>query len=134
MPRAPVVDTSLEIEDPDQEVEELQESELEGQAKDDIEGLHGTWKAFKRGLTGRVAPGRRSTGKRDPRKILAKNGSLFDIPEDSRGAIYRHWETIYYAQLSQRLIVKLREYQESTEKLKMCKVSQDGSASSHLQY
>ncbi|PQE15630.1 DEAD box helicase protein [Rutstroemia sp. NJR-2017a BBW] len=125
MPRAPVVDTSLEIEDPDQEVEELQESELEGQAKDDMEGLHGTWKAFKRGLTGRVAPGRRSTGKRDPRKILANNESLFDIPEDSRGAIYRHWETIYYAQLSQRLIVKLREYQESTEKLKMCKWERD---------
>ncbi|KAJ8069476.1 hypothetical protein OCU04_003129 [Sclerotinia nivalis] len=121
MPRTPGINKNLEIEDPDQEFEQLQEVEVEVQAKDNKESLSGTWIPLRRGYTGKVKS-RRVTGKNDPRNILAKTESLFDIPEKYRGAVYCYWEKLYYDQLTRKLVEKLAMYQSSMRSLKMAKV------------
>lgn len=123
MPRTPLINKNLEIEDPDQEFERLQEIEMEVQTHEDRECLSGTWVPLRRGLTGR-STGRRATGKNDPKNILAKSESLFDIPEKHRGYVYCYWEKLYYEYLSRRLVVKLASYQNSMKSLKIAKVRQ----------
>ncbi|KAI9648909.1 hypothetical protein NHQ30_001475 [Ciborinia camelliae] len=124
MPRTPVINKNLEIEDPDQEFEQLQEVEVEVQSQENKESLSGTWVPLRRSFTGKIA-GRRVTGKNDPKNILAKTGSLFDIPEKYRGSVYCYWEKLYYDQLTRKLIEKLANYQVSMNSLKMAKWTRD---------
>ncbi|QSZ36966.1 hypothetical protein DSL72_009058 [Monilinia vaccinii-corymbosi] len=131
MPRTPVINKNLEIEDPDQEFEQLQEVEVEVQSKDNEESLSGTWIPLKRSLTGKVIS-RRTTGKNDPKNILARTGSLFDIPVKYRGAIYCYWEKLYYDQLTRKLIEKLGDYQNSVDSLKMTKWARDVEFIDHI--
>ncbi|KAB8296756.1 hypothetical protein EYC80_002173 [Monilinia laxa] len=131
MQRTPVINKNLEIEDPDQESEQLQEVEVEVQSKDNEESLSGTWIPLRRGLTGKTT-NRRATGKKDPKNILAKTGSLFDIPVKHRGAVYCYWEKLYYDQLTRKLIEKLANYQNSMDTLKMTKWARDVEFIDHL--
>ena len=123
MPRTPGINKNLEIEDPDQEFEQVQELEAEVSSKDDMESLRGKWVPLRRKYTGK-GTGRRYTGKNDPRNILAKNESLYDIPEKYRGVVYCYWEKLYYDQLTRKLIERLASYQTSMKDLKMSKVRQ----------
>ncbi|RAL58656.1 hypothetical protein DID88_003020 [Monilinia fructigena] len=131
MQRTPVINRNLKIEDPDQDFEQLQEVEVEVQSKDNEESLSGTWIPLRRGLTGKTT-NRRATGKKDPKNILAKTGSLFDIPVKHRGAIYCYWEKLYYDQLTRKLIDKLTNYQNSMNTLKMTKWARDVEFIDHL--
>ncbi|APA11365.1 hypothetical protein sscle_07g061350 [Sclerotinia sclerotiorum 1980 UF-70] len=131
MPRTPGINRNLEIEDPDQEFEQLQEVEVEVQAKENKESLSGTWIPLRRGYTGKVKS-RRFKGKNDPRNILAKTESLFDIPEKYRGAVYCYWEKLYYDQLTRKLSEKLATYQNSMRSLKMAKWTRDVEFIDHI--
>ncbi|KAF5877161.1 putative dead box helicase protein [Botrytis fragariae] len=124
MPRTPVINKHLEIEDPDQEFDQLQESEVEVQANDVMDALNGTWIPFSRSYTGKTL-GARAIGKNSPKNILARVGSLLDIPDKYRGHVYCYWEKLYYDQLTHKLSKKFDSYRASMNKLKMAKWRRD---------
>ena len=121
MSRTPVINKHLEIEDPDQEFDQLQENEVEVQANDMMDALNGSWVPLSRAYTGKTL-GARAIGKNSPKNMLAKFGSLLDLPDKYRGHVYCYWEKLYYDQLTQKLIEALRKYRDSMNNLKMAKV------------
>ncbi|KAF7955588.1 hypothetical protein EAE96_004514 [Botrytis aclada] len=124
MPRTPVINKHLEIEDPDQEFDQLQENEVEVQANDVMDALNGTWVPFSRSYTGKTL-GARAIGKNSPKNILARVTSLLDIPDKYRGHVYRYWEKLYYDQLTNKLGEKFDSYRVSMKTLKMAKWRRD---------
>ncbi|KAF7871976.1 uncharacterized protein EAF02_009081 [Botrytis sinoallii] len=124
MPRTPVINKHLEIEDPDQEFDQLQENEVEVQANDVMDALNGTWVSLSRSYTGKNL-GARAIGKNSPKSILARVGSLLDISDKHRGHVYCYWEKLYYDQLTQKLKEKFKSYRVSMNDLKMAKWKRD---------
>ncbi|KAF7922083.1 uncharacterized protein EAE98_008294 [Botrytis deweyae] len=124
MPRTPVINKHLEIEDPDQEFDQLQENEVEVQANDVMDALNGTWVSLSRSYTGKNL-GARAIGKNSPKSILARVGSLLDISDKNRGHVYCYWEKLYYDQLTQKLKEKFKSYRASMNDLKMAKWKRD---------
>ncbi|KAK8902165.1 hypothetical protein QC760_009643 [Botrytis cinerea] len=124
MSRTPVINKHLEIEDPDQEFDQLQENEVEVQANDMMDALNGSWVPLSRAYTGKTL-GARAIGKNSPKNMLAKFGSLLDLPDKYRGHVYCYWEKLYYDQLTQKLIEALRKYRDSMNNLKMAKWRRD---------
>ncbi|TGO36001.1 hypothetical protein BHYA_0138g00140 [Botrytis hyacinthi] len=124
MPRTPVINKHLEIEDPDQEFDQLQENEVEIQANDVMDALNGSWVPFSRSYTGKTL-GARAIGKNSPKNMLARFGSLLDIPDKYRGHVYCYWEKLYYDQLTHKLSDKFDSYRASMNDLKVAKWRRD---------
>lgn len=124
IPRTPLINLGLPLEEADLEFEQLQEleQELEGaefQEDKDREKLWGRWLPFLRSFTGQAST---SIDNRKIKKLLTSNDNLYDIPEAWRGSIYRYWEKQINNECLARLKELLVEYKRIIDDTKVTKV------------
>jgi len=115
IPRTPLVNLGLELEDTEMEYEEIEE--MEGEASAELreakeEGLSGDWFPFARTSTGKSSP---ATAPSKIKKWCNKK-NLYDVPVAFRGEVYRAWVTQLDAKILRELRAHMYEYQDITKR------------------
>lgn len=121
LPRSPLVNLGLPLEESDAEFEQLQQVELEGEENagdKEMEYFHGTKLMYLRKLTGRSHPG---VDDRKVKKLLSSNQNLYDIPMGMRGQIYRYWEKRLNKSILAKLKEQLRDYKSLMDEFRAVK-------------
>ncbi|KAG9231336.1 P-loop containing nucleoside triphosphate hydrolase protein [Amylocarpus encephaloides] len=132
IPRTPLMNSNLELEEGDIETEQLKELEDEvgAQAREeaDRECLSGQWVQFMRTKNGR------DTGIPDKniKALLHKNGYLHGIPAARRGDVYRYWVRKLDAMVRRELRILLDKYARDVNDLRLAKWSANIKFMSHL--
>jgi helicase required for RNAi-mediated heterochromatin assembly 1 len=132
VPETAPIQLGLAVEQADIELEELVEDidnefktdaadETEHKPEDD-EGLRGEWMPFKRKFTGRHSHPPALTDKQIKQK-LNKCKNLHDIPVESRGEIYRFWESEMNKTVGSELKIRLKAYKQSVDGWVLTRVS-----------
>ncbi|OWP00699.1 hypothetical protein B2J93_1084 [Marssonina coronariae] len=115
IPRAPLVNLGLPLEDADIELEQLRDLEASGEAHEEKEsdfGLNGIWVGFQRRFTGRhSAPVHGG----DVKKLLKKCENMYEIPQARRGEVYRYFEKEIDAVIATSLRQLLQKYKRCVD-------------------
>ena len=123
IPKAPLVNFGLPIEESDLEYEQLQQVDQEneeGPADKVLDSLTGVAIVFSRAVTGHSPVG---ADDKKIRKLLSSKQDLHDIPTGMRGQVYRYFEKQLNKTILAKLKEQLREYKSATDALHIAKVS-----------
>lgn len=140
VPRTPILNNGLPMEELDLEYEQQLDRDLEGLESgpndDDREVLRGkfrmlqlltllihligTWVPYRRSLTGKKSS---AWDDRRIQKLLAKSPDLFSIPAGNRGTVYRYFERVINKIMLQKVKTLLNEYQAIVKTTAIIKVN-----------
>ncbi|PBP15776.1 hypothetical protein BUE80_DR013525 [Diplocarpon rosae] len=115
IPRAPLVNFGLPLEDADIELEQLRDLEASGEAHEEKEsdfGLNGIWVGFERRFTGRHSP---PVNSEDVKQQLKKCENMYEIPQARRGEVYRYFEKEMYAIITTSLRQLFQKYKRCVD-------------------
>lgn len=139
IPRTPILNNGLPLEELDLEYEQQLDRDLEGDEggpndddKDVLRGKYhisellslltqiiGTWVPYRRSLTGKKSS---NWDDRKIQKLLAKSPDLFSIPAGNRGTVYRYFERVINRIMLQKMKTLLREYKATVQTTIIAKV------------
>ncbi|KAK2624874.1 hypothetical protein QTJ16_006067 [Diplocarpon rosae] len=115
VPRAPLVNLGLPLEDADIELEQLRDLEASGEAHEEKEsdfGLNGMWVGFERRFTGRHSP---LVHGEYVKQQLKKCENMYEIPQARRGEVYRYFEKEMYATITTSLRQIFQKYKRCVD-------------------